>query len=209
MKKLILTVCNGNIHRSVIAEICLNRELKKCGLGDEIVCISRGLEKREGKCRMMDFPEEWALTKPVLDELGIVVPEDRTAQQIDSAIIEDSSVILAMDRRVLNLLKKSFPLCYYKMICLFSVLAVGTANEKIVGGNILDLKGVTDSELHRQTNQLIYSISTSTYSVRILHYLLDLVNPGRVKIIYCANCANKDLPKHIRDRIESDRRDLS
>jgi|SRR3989338_5363893 len=189
MKKLILIVCNGNIHRSVIAEICLNRELEKRGLGDEIVCISRGLEKRDGgKCRMMDFPTEWTLTKPVLRELGVVVLENRGAQLIDVDIIGKSSLILTMDRRVLNILNQKFPQCTTKMMCLFSTLAVGCVGWQFAAGvDILDLKGITDPELHRKTNELIHSISGE---IDTLRFLLGLAEQNKQELNRFGNLRN-------------------
>lgn len=146
----VLVVCNGNIHRSVIAEICLNEKLRERQLENKIVCISRGLEKREGKCRMMDFPAEWSLTKSALDELGIVVPEERVAQQINAEIIDEAWIILAMDRRVFSVLKERFPQCQSKK-WLFTYL--GCSDDE--PPDIMDLKGETDPELHYRTNRRI------------------------------------------------------
>lgn len=42
-RKLILVVCSGNMQRSVIAEQCINKVLKKRGLDDRYFVISRGI----------------------------------------------------------------------------------------------------------------------------------------------------------------------
>ena len=162
-KKVVLTVCNGNIHRSVIAEICLDRELKKHGL-ENVVCISRGLESRLGeKCNMMHFPDEWAITEPILKELDIIVSPDRRAVQVDWETIEKASLILAMDRRVLRALWDRFPSSSFKMR-LFSEL-VGKCED------IVDCKGDTNPETHRQANLRINEIVVNGYS-----FLRELVD---------------------------------
>ena len=57
-KKTVLVVCNGNIHRSVIAEICLNQELEVENSGMDIRCISRGIKMRSEKRNIIKFSEE-------------------------------------------------------------------------------------------------------------------------------------------------------
>lgn len=153
-QKTVLVVCNGNIHRSVITEMCLDRELKKRG-SENVICISRGLESRPaGKCNMTHFPDEWALTEPILKELGIIVSPDRRAVQIDWETAEEASVILAMDRRVLRILWDRFPLSAFKMR-LFSEL-VGKCED------IVDCKGITDDpETHCQANLRIHEIAVN------------------------------------------------
>jgi protein-tyrosine-phosphatase len=42
--KTVLVVCNGNIHRSVIAEFCLNKALEEMNLSKRLIAISRGLQ---------------------------------------------------------------------------------------------------------------------------------------------------------------------
>src|SRR3989338_7334523 len=73
--KLILVVCNGNVHRSVVAQLCITRELQRRSI-DGIACVSRGLQGTAGTAlpqgrNLRDYPREWSLTKPVLDRLGI------------------------------------------------------------------------------------------------------------------------------------------
>lgn len=155
-QRIVLTVCNGNIHRSVIAEICLNRELRKLGLGNGFTCTSRGIAKRSKQRNMMDFPEEWALTEPILKELGIIVPSDQQAQQIDSSVVEEAVVILAMDRQVLCILWEKFPLHAFKMR-LFSEL-VGRCED------IVDCRGDLNPEHHRQANLRINEIAINGIS---------------------------------------------
>jgi len=163
-KKTVLVVCNGNIHRSVIAEICLNQELEVENSGMDIRCISRGIEMRSEKRNMMNFPEEWALTKPVLEKLGITVSPNRKAQQIDLSSVEKASVILAMDRRVLRILWEKFPSHTFKMR-LFSEL-VGKCED------IVDCKGKLEPEAHQQANFRIKEIAVN--GISFLRKLVDL-----------------------------------
>lgn len=124
MKKLILIVCNGNIHRSVIAEQCINRALRQNGLELRYTAVSRGLQgtggtESPGNKNLRDYPLEWSLTKPILDELGITLPSDKVATPITVRIVEEAILILAMDRSVLltrsNSLVQQFPLSGFKM----------------------------------------------------------------------------------------------
>ncbi len=48
MKKLIMTVCKGNIHRSVIAALCVKKTIKELGLESEYEIMSRGLQGSAG-----------------------------------------------------------------------------------------------------------------------------------------------------------------
>lgn len=117
MKKLIVFVCNGNIHRSVVAEICLKQELKKRRLDNKFIVISMGLQGSAGTNfpkykNLSEYPKEWKIQKPILEELGIDISE-HSSKPIDRKIVEKASLILAMDRKVLidlpNSLTKQFP----------------------------------------------------------------------------------------------------
>ena len=43
MKKLIVFVCNGNIHRSAVAEAYLKRLTEEKRIDDHLIVVSRGL----------------------------------------------------------------------------------------------------------------------------------------------------------------------
>jgi len=105
--KMVLVVCNGNIHRSVIAQICLNREVKRLGLGKKIVCVSAGLQGTFGTSppkgrNLRDYELEWRLSAPTLRKLQVEVPESQKATPVDEEVIVKATLILAMDRGVLN-----------------------------------------------------------------------------------------------------------
>ncbi len=166
--KIILVVCNGNIHRSVIAEHCLKRSLKRQELDKEFIVVSRGIQ---GTCgtkiptgkNLYDYPMELSCTKPALDELGIVIPKEQEKIPIDLSVVESASVILAMEKGTLlerpNSLLKQFPRYSYKMR-LFRELE--GKNE-----NVPDCFGSNDKNLHQEVVMLIDKISNECLNVLI------------------------------------------
>ena len=98
MKKIILVVCKGNIHRSVIAEICIREKIEKLGLGNEFEVASRGLQ---GTCQtdiprfpnIKEYELEWKYTEPILQEMGIEISDDRKSTPVDRDIVKMSSLI--------------------------------------------------------------------------------------------------------------------
>jgi len=158
MSHLILTVCKGNIHRSVIAEACINKYLKELGLESGFKVVSRGLKGSCGTAmseflNMRCYPLEWGHTEPILRELGIEIPETKIATPINENIVEEASLILAMDSEVLcgftNCLVNQFPKFGFKMR-LFSEMT-GDVRD------VLDCAGKTDTEMYRQVNLAIHS----------------------------------------------------
>ncbi len=157
--KVVLVVCNGNIHRSVIAEICINQELKKSGLENNIRCVSRGLQGTAGTPlptgkNLRDYPKEWSLTKPVLDRLGIEIPESQQSTPVDAIIVRDATLILAMDEGVLrnhsNSMLSQFPEHHHKMRS-FGEL-IGNAED------VPDCFGSENPDLHELVNNSIHRI---------------------------------------------------
>ena len=122
-KKTILVICNGNIHRSAIAERCLARAIQQRGLGEEFLVLSRGLQGTGGTAlprhfNLRDYPLEWKLSEPVLDKLGIDL-SGHVAKPVSEYNVAESSIILAMDRKTLiyqpNSLVVQFPAYGFKM----------------------------------------------------------------------------------------------
>ena len=122
--RMILVVCNGNMHRSVIAEECIKNALNKNGLTEEYFVLSRGLQGTGGTKppkypNLRNYPLEWSLTEPILDELDITIPTDKVSTPIDEKIVTESSLIIAMENGVLftkeNSLVRQFPKMRFKM----------------------------------------------------------------------------------------------
>lgn len=126
MKKLILTVCHGNMQRSVIAEHCINRELRHSGLDDRYRVLSRGTQGTGSDKdpppkhkNLRHYENEWLLAKPVLEKIGVNIPIDQEATPIDAQAVEEAAIIIVMERAVLlaspNSLVRQFPSSGYKM----------------------------------------------------------------------------------------------
>ena len=172
-KKLVVTVCNGNIHRSVLAQICLCRELTALHREKDVEIISRGLQGTMGT-DIPIFPhinqyDNYAITEPCLREIGITIPEDQSTIPIDQSTVEHASLILAMDSNVLcgqsNSLHNQFPSYVFKMM-LFSEL-VGMKTD------VFDLHGSFDVTLHRKVTQEIND--TSRRGIAVLLRLLESI----------------------------------
>ena len=174
--KTVLVVCYGNIHRSVIAQICLNRELKKLNLDKEIVCVSRGLQGTCGTSlptgkNLRDYPREWRAAAPILKKLNINIPKNQQATPLDATIIREATVVLAMDRGVLidhptaegkaTSLIKQLSECGYKTR-LFRELE-GKAED------VPDCGEQSDRKLHERTINLIDRIARQR-----IHTLISL-----------------------------------
>ena len=160
MEKLILTVCKGNIHRSVIAALCLENALKRLCLESKYEVMSRGLQGSAGTdtprfSNLKSYPTEWRLTAPILEEIGINIPSSQIATPITKDVVSNASLILAMDRAVLCSLPHSlinqFPNLGFKMR-LFLELA-GSID------GIADCAGEADPEIHRNVILTINSIA--------------------------------------------------
>ncbi|PIU10858.1 hypothetical protein COT27_00955 [Candidatus Kuenenbacteria bacterium CG08_land_8_20_14_0_20_37_23] len=106
-RKVVLTVCSGNIHRSVIAQLCLSRELVNIGREMEFTVLSRGIQGTMGTIapkypNLLFYEMERRHTQPCLEEIGIKMPSGQKAMLIDEQIVKQVSLILAMDQEVLR-----------------------------------------------------------------------------------------------------------
>ena len=163
MKKLIIFVCNGNIHRSVIAAQCLRNVLKDKELNSRFLVDSYGLQGTRGTelpkhKRLSDYPKEWKAAKPTLDRLGINISR-HSFKKISADIMKKATVVIAMDDKVYsrakNSLKKQFPK-YTEKIHRFSELTVGYRVVK-------DPFGISDVDFHGKIIQDIYSTICKKY----------------------------------------------
>lgn len=150
MKKLIIFICNGNIHRSVVAAECLRNVFKERGIDSEFLVNSYGLQGTNGtdlpKHRhLSEYPKEWKAAKPTLQKLSIDISK-HSFQKITATVMKNASVVVAMDDKVYsrakNSLMKQFPDQAYK-IHRFSEL---TPRHQI----IKDPAGSGDEMLHKK-----------------------------------------------------------
>lgn len=160
MRKLILTVCKGNIHRSVIAALCIEKVIKGLNLESEYEIVSRGLQGSAGTnlplfLNIKSYPTESLLMTPSLAEIEIEIPPNQIATPVTEEIVSKASLILAMDQAVLCSLPYSlvnqFPNHGFKMR-LFQELAGIT-------DDVTDCAGETNAEIYRKVNLTISSIS--------------------------------------------------
>lgn len=155
-KKLVLTVCSGNIHRSVIAQLCLGRELVNIRKETELEILSRGIQGMMGTeapkyFNLRSYKMEYRHTEPCLSEIGIKIPLNQQAIPIDKAIVEQASLILAMDESVLGSLIWQFSGHSSKMR-LFMEL-VGKKED------VPDCGGVNDATFHRKVVMSINEVA--------------------------------------------------
>lgn len=164
----ILIICNGNIHRSVVAEHCINKAFKEKGIDNELVAVSRGLQgtmetKPPTGKNLKDYSIKWSISGVILQELGIDI-SDAQSTPVDLLIVERALFILVMDRGVLidrpNSMAKQFPKYGYKMR-LFRELEGRTEDVKDCGDS-------DDPKLHREVIELIQFIVTERFN--------DLIN---------------------------------
>ena len=158
MKKIIVFVCNGNIHRSVVAEACLKQEIGIKGIDNLFEVISRGLQGSAGTNppkykNLSEYPLEWAIQKPILANLGLDITK-HISRPINHEVVKKASLIIAMDKKVFvklpNSLIKQFPEYGHKMK-LFMELE---GKQK----NTPDCFGSFDAKLHRYVDELIVRV---------------------------------------------------
>jgi len=163
MKKLIIFICNGNIHRSVIAAECLRNMCKEKRIGLNLLVDSYGLQGTKGTIppkhkNLSEYPKEWSAAKPVLQKLGIDISK-HNSQKISASVMKKASVVIAMDNKVYsraeNSLTKQFP-SYIDKIHRFSEL---TMNHRV----IKDPAGSGDEKLHRKIIRNIHSALNEKY----------------------------------------------
>jgi len=157
MKKLIVFICNGNIHRSVIAAEFLRKILKEQKIGRSFFVDSYGLQGTKGTNspkhkHFSEYPKEWEAAKLTLQKLGVDISK-HSFQKISGAVMKKASVVIAMDNKVYSTAKNSlmnqFP-NYTEKIHRFSEL---TMNHR----GIKDPAGSSNVKLHREIIRNIYS----------------------------------------------------
>lgn len=174
---LVLTVCLGNIHRSVVAEYALRQALQMAGLAEEILVTSRGILGMPGlpapsRKNIQDYPDKWPYVESTLNRLGLNVSTHQT-RPLDHDIVSRSSLILAMDRKILIdhpcSIVRVFPAYAWKAR-LFSEID-GTASD------IDDCDEVQEGDFHRRVTEHIHELVH-----RRVHHIVELarlLNAGR------------------------------
>lgn len=132
MKQLIVFVCNGNIHRSVIAAEYLSNIIRDLKVSAQYHVESYGLQGTMGTQpplhkKLAEYPKEWSAAEPILHKFGIHI-DHHSYQKITPAVVKKAAVIFAMDIKTYstapNSLTKQFPNAIHK-IRNFSELTLG------------------------------------------------------------------------------------
>lgn len=160
-RHIIMTVCRGNIHRSVVAEACINKLLKERGLDDRYIAISRGIRGTGGmeatqERSLRDYPQDWERNKPSLNAIGIDI-SGHMCTSISLNDVEQAAIILVMDRKVFEApdygpacLIMQFP-CHRHKMRLFLELEGNTEG-------IEDCGPGADEAQYRRANERIYRV---------------------------------------------------
>lgn len=163
MKKLIVFICNGNIHRSVIAAESLRKILKERKIGQNFSVASYGLQGTKGTGlpkhkHLSEYPKEWKAAKPTLQKFGIDISK-HSFQKISGAVMKKASAVIAMDNKVYSTAKNSlmnqFP-NYAEKTHRFSEL---TPHNRV----IKDPAGSGSEKLHRKIIRDIHSTLSKKY----------------------------------------------
>jgi|GEM_PF-2318136 protein-tyrosine-phosphatase len=169
--KSVLTVCWGNILRSVFLELRLKQELRKRNLEHDITVFSRGIMGSAGveKPRhpnVTHYPTAWKHSAPLLTAFGIVIPKGKEWVAVDKPSVESASIILAPDYRVLRSegvgLLHQFPEQAWKMM-LFSSLV----------GETFEVADCKEDDTKENFERLIYAVED--IAVRGTNRLVELL----------------------------------
>lgn len=169
-RKIIVFVCRGNIARSPIAEFLLNKKLKKEGLNNRYITISRGVQGTLVDPKPVKYPnityyeDLWRDTEPALKAHGIDIVSSHISKVIDKNMINNAAIIFAMDKKTQKALTTLFPNEKEK-IYMFSEL-IGDSKD------ILDPEGIIGSE---KQFEVINSIDKTIEQgfMRLLNLLKD------------------------------------
>jgi protein-tyrosine-phosphatase len=163
MKKIIIFICNGNIHRSVIAAESLRKILKEQKLDHRFLVDSYGLQGTQGTAvpkhtQLSQYPKEWKAAQPTLQKLDLDI-SNHTFQKVSETAVRDADVVIALDDKVYseanNSLLRQFPQ-YAQKIHHFSELTVDNAS-------IEDPAGSSSEVLHKEIIENIYSTLSEKY----------------------------------------------
>ncbi|MFH0969239.1 MAG: hypothetical protein V1804_01900 [Patescibacteria group bacterium] len=168
MKRLIVFVCGGNIHRSVVAEQYLKQLIKGTVYEKVSEIISRGIQGSAGTQspkhqNITEYAMEWSITKPILENLGVEVSGfyNHQAKPITKDVMEKAWVVFPMDRKTFNDSSASvlgqFPE-YSNKVKLFTEISDDKAD-------IPDCFDSSDEELYYVANKRIIQIAEEVFSM--------------------------------------------
>lgn len=111
--KKILIVCWGNIFRSPVAKIFMDREIQKKGMGNIIKCDCAGVmgSKNIPMPKFLNFTFykiEFESAKPVLEKFNLDLSNFKS-KPVNEELLLKSDIVLAMDNKVFDFLNKKFP----------------------------------------------------------------------------------------------------
>src|SRR3989344_4616128 len=137
MKTTIIFVCNGNMHRSPIAERIFRRELEKRGY-NSIEVDSYGLHgfilpPPRGKC-LKDYPTEYMLSKPHLDKKEINM-ENHLSKPLTEEVLKRANLIVTMHPDVNKLLLEKCPQFKNKTFLITNLCANKVILKDVDGSN--------------------------------------------------------------------------
>ena len=163
MKKQIIFICNGNIERSVVAAQCLRNILKEKRIGSKFSVDSYGLQGTKGTTlpkhkQLSEYQKEWQAAQPILKKLKIDISE-HSFQKITPDVVEEASVIIAMDEKVYSKNKNALLKQFKKQKNKIHIISELSSDNKVVK----DPAGSGSKKLHKQVIEKIYSVLDKNY----------------------------------------------
>ena len=167
-QQIILFVCFGNVHRSVLAEEMANNMLRRHELHKRYRAISRGVQgslgfKEPKHSNLVEYKTEWELTKKALVALKVDTKffAHRHSTPIDVQSVMQASIIVAMDKKIFDILRKNFPE-HVERLVLFSTWL-----------NTIDIEDLTDCDDEKKHLEINKSIVDGTLNELITKLELD------------------------------------
>lgn len=101
MKKNILIICRGNIHRSVIAEELLRKIIAERGDEARYRIESRGIQGTMGvvapeHTNLRGYPETYHYTSKALEAYSVSIPENKISTPVSQADADHANFILVL-----------------------------------------------------------------------------------------------------------------
>lgn len=165
--RMILFICFGNVHRSLLAEHSANEEFTKNCFNREYYAISRGIQGALGYQKpkhssLPEYTEQWSLTQPILNDLGIDTSffSLHKSTPVTLEDIEQAFVIIAMSSKEYRILLEYFS-DHRQKIHLFSTL--------FDSQDIQDLaESVVEDDHYTVNSTIIHSIRGNAHHVLAL-----------------------------------------